>query len=73
MFNSYSAAEDIVLDDKTGYLIKPFNINNYENQTIELTKDDNKLGKISLNAKGHSKNFSYEKTYDKWNAVFKAL
>jgi glycosyltransferase involved in cell wall biosynthesis len=73
MFNSYSAAEDIILDDKTGYLIKPFNIENYVNQTIKLTKDDNKLKNLSLNAREHSKNFSYEKTYEKWNTVFKTL
>ena len=73
MFNSYSAAEDIVINDKTGYLIKPFSINDYVNQTIKLTKDDNKLENLSLNAREHSKNFSYEKTYEKWNGVFKAL
>jgi glycosyltransferase involved in cell wall biosynthesis len=73
MFNSYSAAEDIVIDDKTGYLIEPFSIKDYVKQTIELTRDENKLKTLSLKAMVHSKNFSYEKTYEKWKNVFDKL
>ena len=73
MFNSYSAAEDIVLDDKTGYLIQPFSIEDYVKQTLELCHNDEKLKTLSLNAKDYCKNFSYEKTYEKWNTVLKSL
>ena len=73
MFDSYSAAKDIVLDHKTGYLIEPFKTKNYVNQTITLTHDEEKLNNLAKNAMEHSKNFSYEKTYDKWNSVFKDI
>jgi glycosyltransferase involved in cell wall biosynthesis len=70
MFNSYSAAEDIVTNNENGILIKPFNVIEYVDATIDLINNPSKLKKLSLNAYESVNNFSYDETYKKWDAVF---
>jgi glycosyltransferase involved in cell wall biosynthesis len=73
MFNSYSAAQDIVLDHETGLLIKPFNIDKYVCKTLELIVDKDRLNNYAENAIKHSTNYSYEATYKKWESVLESI
>lgn len=73
LFNTYSAAEDIVNHDADGILVKPFDTNAYVTQTQALTDNPKKLQKMALNAFENVNRFSYEATYKKWDAVFKNL
>ena len=72
LFNSYSAAQDIINHDVDGFLINPFNVDAYVKQTIELMNNPDKLEAMSKSAFENVCRFSYEKTYQKWEAVFKA-
>lgn len=73
LFNSYSAAQDIVNHDTDGILVKPFDINAYVTQTQALIDNQKKLQKMALNAFENVNRFSYEATYKKWERVFKSL
>lgn len=73
LFNSYSAAQDIVSHNSNGALIKPFEIGDYVKQTIELVNNSSKLNQLSFNAFKSVTQFSYNITYKKWYTVFKSL
>lgn len=73
LFNSYSAAKDIVNHDVDGFLIEPFNVDAYVKKTISLINDNEKLEEMSKSTFENVSRFSYEKTYQKWQAVFKTL
>lgn len=73
LFNSYSAAQDIVNQDTDGILVKPFDTNAYVTQTQALIDNPKKLQKMALNAFENMNRFSYEATYKKWDTVFKSL
>ncbi|WP_438966793.1 glycosyltransferase [Flavobacterium sp.] len=73
LFNSYSAAPDIVTDKINGILVDPFNIDRYVNETKALINNSERLNKMALNAYENVSRFSYEKTYEKWVAVFKSM
>jgi glycosyltransferase involved in cell wall biosynthesis len=73
LFNSYSAALDIVSHKENGILVTPFNIDKYVEETVELINNPSQLNELSKNAYESVNDFSYEKTYQKWNMVFKGL
>jgi glycosyltransferase involved in cell wall biosynthesis len=73
LFNSYSAALDIVSHKENGILVTPFNINKYIEETIELINNPSQLNELSKNAYESVSNFSYEKTYQKWDRIFKSI
>lgn len=73
LFNSYSAAQDIVNHNIDGILVKPFDTNAYVTQTQALIDNQKKLQKMALNAFENVNRFSYEATYKKWDTVFKSL
>jgi glycosyltransferase involved in cell wall biosynthesis len=73
LFNSYSSAQDIVTDEENGILVEPFNIEMYVSQTLALINNQKKLSQMALNAYENVNRFSYDKTYKKWEAVFKSL
>jgi glycosyltransferase involved in cell wall biosynthesis len=73
LFNSYSAALDIVSHKENGILVTPFNIDKYVELTIELINNPSQLNELSKNAYESVNNFSYEETYKKWDEVFKSI
>lgn len=73
LFNSYSAAPDIVTDKINGILVDPFNVDRYVNETKALINNSERLNEMALNAYENVSRFSYEKTYEKWDAVFKSM
>lgn len=73
LFNSYSAAQDIVLHQDTGVLIPPFTIEGYVQETLSLIADKDRLKRYAQNAMTHAHSYSYEATYQKWHAVLDAI
>jgi glycosyltransferase involved in cell wall biosynthesis len=73
LFNSYSAAQDIINHDADGFLVQPFDTNAYVTETQALIDNPKKLQIMALNAFENVNRFSYEETYKKWDDVFKSL
>lgn len=70
LFNSYSAASEIIHNNQNGKLIEPFDINEYVKQTIELANNNELLISYREKAYTNSLRFSYEKIYHKWLKIF---
>jgi glycosyltransferase involved in cell wall biosynthesis len=66
MFNSYSAAPDLVKDGVTGKLIEPFNVDEYVTEVLELTQNTELLEKYAQEARIHAREFEYEAISKKW-------
>jgi glycosyltransferase involved in cell wall biosynthesis len=73
MFNSYSAAQDIVNHNQDGVLVKPFDTAAYIYETMALVYNQKKLQQMAANAFENVNRFSYAETYKKWDVVFKSL
>lgn len=70
LFDSYAAASDIVIHDKNGILIPPFDIEDYVNKTKVLMDNPQFLTDLAENGFDNVLRFSYEETYEKWQVVF---
>lgn len=73
LFNSYAAAQDIVIHNENGILVTPFNIDKYVEETKDLMVNKDKLNKLATNGYEHITKFSFEESYKKWDRVFKTL
>jgi glycosyltransferase involved in cell wall biosynthesis len=73
LFNSYAAAQDIVIHNENGILVTPFNIDKYVEETKDLMLNCSKLNQLAVNGYEHITKFSYEESYKKWEHVFKSL
>jgi glycosyltransferase involved in cell wall biosynthesis len=73
LFNSYSAAEDIVINNENGILITPFNISEFVEATVHLANNPEELKKLAVNSYQNVSRFSYQEIYKKWETVFKGL
>jgi glycosyltransferase involved in cell wall biosynthesis len=73
LFNSYSAAEDIVTANENGVLVKPMDIDEYVKQTMLLVNNPQKLSQMALDSHKNVTRFSYDETYKKWDTVFKSI
>jgi glycosyltransferase involved in cell wall biosynthesis len=73
LFNSYAAAQDIVIHNENGILVTPFNIDKYVEETKDLMMNSTKLNQLGINGYEHINKFSYEETYKKWDRIFKSI
>jgi glycosyltransferase involved in cell wall biosynthesis len=73
LFDSYSAAQDIVSNNENGILVRPFQIKEYVAETIALINNPIKLSRMGIHSYNSVDKFSYEETYHKWDEVFKSL
>ena len=73
LFDSYSAASDIINHNKDGILIEPFDVDSYVEKTLALVADENRLIKMSKSAYQNVYRFSYENTYQKWFKVLDCI
>jgi glycosyltransferase involved in cell wall biosynthesis len=73
VFNSYAAAQDIVIHNDNGILVTPFNIDKYVEETKDLMMNCTKLSQLAFNGYEHITKFSFEESYKKWEYVFKSL
>lgn len=73
MFNSYSAAKDIINDGEDGFLVKPFDENEFIDKTMQLIDNQNLLQEMGKAAIRNSRRFSYESIYEKWLTLFDSV
>ena len=73
LFDSYSAASDIVYHNENGILVQPFDCNEYAAETKKLMDNPEKTSELALNAYENVLRFSYEETYKKWEKVFETI
>ncbi len=73
LFDSYAAAKDIVIDSKSGFLIKPFDENDYIMKTLSIIHDNQLLESLGIGAINNAQRFSYENIYKLWNSLFEEL
>lgn len=70
LFDSYSAASEIINHKEDGCLVHPFDVEKYVAETLNLALQQKVLYTMRLNAYENAKRFDYDKTYDKWEEVF---
>jgi glycosyltransferase involved in cell wall biosynthesis len=64
LFNSYTAAQDIVIHHENGILVTP-NINKYVEETKDLMMNSTKLNQLGINGYEHINKISYEEIFKK--------
>ena len=73
LFNSFAAAREIVKDNETGILVKPFSLTEYEIKLRELMSNDSLREKMSEAARLSIKRFDVEKIADKWEKAINEI
>jgi glycosyltransferase involved in cell wall biosynthesis len=66
MFNSYSAAPDLVKDGLTGELIEPFKVDEYTDEVMKLSQNTELLVRYAREARIHARKFEYEAICKRW-------
>lgn len=72
-FNSFESAEDVIKDEDTGFLIKPFDCKEYAYKLAELMDDEELRINMAQKAMSDVKRFDVEKVADIWQQTFDAL
>ncbi len=65
-FNTYASLRDIVESGKTGFLVEPWNVDNYVSTLKKLMDNRGFISQISKNALAGAEKFSFENTAPKW-------
>lgn len=65
-FNSYGSVTDIIDDNVSGFLVKPFDEKEYVDKLIDLMSDEEKCTKMSRAAMAKSAMFSKDIIVEKW-------
>lgn len=66
VFDSFPASKDIIKNEKSGFLIKSFDINLYAKKIIELIEDSRKRHIIAKNSISKSKDFNLDIIIKQW-------
>lgn len=72
-FNSFASVTDIIDDGRNGYLVKPFDMKEYETKLRFLMDNTKILSQMSIHAKKDIKKYSAENIVDKWEELFRSL
>lgn len=72
-FNSFETACDIIDDSVNGKLIKPFDLQAYANELINLMDDEAQRAKMSAKATEKSKTFDLDMVSQKWTTLVHEL
>ncbi len=72
-FGSFSSVHTIIEDEKTGYIIFPFQIRQYANVLSNVMDNHELRKKLARNAYEKSKEFSLETILAKWEKLFESL
>jgi len=73
LFNSYSAAKDIIIDGENGFLIPPFNEALFIERTLILTNSSKKLETMALKCIESTERYSFKNIYGMWNNLFNEI
>lgn len=71
-FNSFDSLSEIIDNNKNGFIIEPFDLNDYGNKIISLIKSQN-LKDFSDNAFKSMERLTIDKITDKWIELFEKL
>jgi glycosyltransferase involved in cell wall biosynthesis len=72
-FNSFASIADVIENEKTGFLIEAFDLDDYVNTLSALMSDDELLQTTSKNCVESAKQFSLEQIGDQWLQLFNSL
>lgn len=72
VFNSFESITDIISDNETGYLIKPFDINEIADAVMRCCQNQN-LRDIGIAANNSMKKLSSERIVSRWISLFNSL
>ena len=72
-FNSYASAGDIISNEKDGYLITPFDIEEYSSKIQLLINNENLRNQISRQALLKSNTFHIDKISKQWVQLFNMI
>ena len=67
-FNSGEQIEEVILDNKTGFIAK--DKDDYINKLKELMDNSDLLKEMGLNSKEYNKNFTIDKIVNDWDKLF---
>ena len=73
MFNSFPAASLLINSGDNGFLVRPYNIDEYSNQLYKLISNFELYNRMYLNTIPSSLNFCPEEVYNKWVKLFSIL
>lgn len=71
VFNTYACTTDIIDNEKCGYLVKPYDIDNYTQLLIRLMDDTELRQRFSISAKEKTSLFSINAVMAQWETLFK--
>jgi len=69
LFDSFGAAGDVVIHNKTGFLITPFNLNEFASKLSCLMKNEELRRGLSENAKDHVKKYDIKNIMKDWKQI----
>lgn len=69
-FNSYAAARDLILPDRTGILVRPFDEEEYASRLIHLMQDAPLRAVMAQAGPQHAAHFSPARVVREWNSLF---
>ena len=72
-FDSYDSIKEIIQNGETGFLIKPFNLNEYANRLSYIMEHSEVRERISIKAKESVTRFNVSCIAQQWNELFNSL
>lgn len=72
-FDSFATAKSLIDDEKNGYLVKPFKIDDYASKLSSLMRNPTKLRNMSTQALRKSQNYSVNNIISQWEHLFEKL
>ncbi|WP_108821333.1 glycosyltransferase [Dysgonomonas sp. Marseille-P4361] len=72
-FNSYPNVVDIIDDQKNGYLVMPFDLDEYAEKLKKIMKDDSLRNEMAKSAKAKSLEFNIESIGHQWLNLFNEI
>jgi glycosyltransferase involved in cell wall biosynthesis len=72
-FSSFEAIFDIIDNNNTGFIIKPFNITSFSTVLLELINTPSLLQRIQNNIANRENKFDIDMIVDKWEKLFTSL
>jgi len=73
LFNSYSAASEIINDKKDGFLVEPFRTENFVELTTNLLSSNDQLRGFSNAAMLNTNRYGYDRIGQRWERLFSKI
>jgi len=73
LFDSFGAASDVVIHDKTGLLVTPYDINEFALKLSELMQNETLRYKLSKSAFEYVKKFDIQNIIIEWEKLIKSI